>query len=90
MRAANIRNYSIYLRKLPDGNHYLFSYMEYVGDDFAGDMKRLAADPEVQRWWKLTDPCQEPLADREPASGGPRWRKCAIRISERRTTNRNA
>jgi L-rhamnose mutarotase len=60
------RNYSIYLRQLPDGKHYLFSYMEYVGDDFEGDLKRLGANPEVQRWWKLTDPCQEPLADRKP------------------------
>jgi len=65
VRGANIRNYSIYLRKLPDGKHYLFSYFEYVGDDFPGDMKRLAADPEVKRWWALTDPCQEPLADRK-------------------------
>jgi L-rhamnose mutarotase len=66
VRDANIRNYSIYLRKLPDGKFYLFSYLEYVGDDFQGDMKRLAANPEVQRWWKLTDPCQEPLPDRKP------------------------
>ena len=36
VREANIRNFSIYLRKLPDGKYYLFSYMEYVGDDFAG------------------------------------------------------
>jgi len=62
---ANIRNYSIYLRKLPDGNYYLFSYFEYVGHDFAGDMKRMAANPHVKRWWKLTDPCQKPLADRQ-------------------------
>jgi L-rhamnose mutarotase len=66
MREANIRNFSIYLHKLPDGKYYLFSYMEYVGDDFEGDMKRMAANPENQRWWKLTDPCQEPLPDRKP------------------------
>jgi L-rhamnose mutarotase len=65
LRTANIRNYSIYLRKLPDGKYYLFSYLEYVGDDFEGDMKRMAADPEVQRWWTFTDPCQEPLPDRQ-------------------------
>jgi hypothetical protein len=28
---CNIHNYSIYLRRLPDGNHYLFSYFEYTG-----------------------------------------------------------
>jgi L-rhamnose mutarotase len=66
LREANVRNYSIYLRKLPDGKYYLFSYMEYVGNDFQGDMQRMAANPETQRWWKLTDPCQEPLPDRQP------------------------
>ncbi|MGO9110937.1 MAG: L-rhamnose mutarotase [Thermoguttaceae bacterium] len=63
---ANIRNYSIYLRKLPDGNLYLFSYFEYVGDDFQADMAGMAADPSTKKWWKLTDPCQQPLADRKP------------------------
>jgi L-rhamnose mutarotase len=66
VREANIRNYSIYLRKLPDGNHYLFSYFEYAGHDFEGDMKRLAANAEVKRWWTFTDPCQKPLSDRKP------------------------
>jgi L-rhamnose mutarotase len=67
IQAANIRNYSIYLRKLPDGNYYLFAYFEYVGHDFAGDMQRMAANPQVKRWWSFTDPCQKPLADRKPA-----------------------
>lgn len=66
VRQSHIGNYSIYLRKLPDGRHYLFSYFEYAGSDFEADMKRLAANPDVKRWWKLTDPCQEPLADRKP------------------------
>ena len=65
IRDAKIRNYSIYLRKLPDGNYYLFSYLEYVGDDFKGDMARMAANPDVKRWWKVTDPCQTPLDDRK-------------------------
>lgn len=65
VKEANIRNYSIYLRKLPDGKYYLFSYLEYVGDDFKADMAKLAANPEAKRWWSLTDPCQEPLADRK-------------------------
>lgn len=61
---CNIRNYSIYLRTLPDGKHYLFSYLEYVGDDFEGDMANMAADSETQRWWDVCMPCQEPLDDR--------------------------
>jgi len=68
--ACNIRNYSIYLQRLGDGRLHLFSYFEYHGSDFAADMRKMAADPETQRWWKLTDPCQEPLAS--PA-GGEWW-----------------
>lgn len=61
---ANIRNYSIYLREMPDGNLYLFSYLEYTGADYALDMAKLAANPKVKEWWKLTDPCQQPLSSR--------------------------
>lgn len=56
---CNIRNYSIYLK---DG--YLFSYFEYTGSDFVSDIARMASDPVTQQWWKLTDPCQEPLETR--------------------------
>ena len=61
IRACNIRNYSIYHK---DG--LLFSYFEYHGRDFAADMQKMAADPKTQEWWKLTDPCQEPLETRQP------------------------
>ena len=64
IKQCNIQNYSIYLRKMPDGHYYLFSYFEYVGDDLTADMAQMAADPETQRWWELCKPCQEPLADR--------------------------
>jgi L-rhamnose mutarotase len=53
---CHIRNYSIFLR---DG--MLFSYLEYHGEDFPADMALMAQDPETQRWWALTDPCQEPV-----------------------------
>ena len=66
IKRCNIRNYSIFLRRLPDGKHYLFSYFEYVGADFAGDMARMAADPETQRWWAVCKPCHEPFSDRAP------------------------
>lgn len=61
---CNIRNYSIYLRKLPDGRYYLFSYFEYTGDDFAADGAKMAADPTTQKWWDVCIPCQAPLQDR--------------------------
>lgn len=64
IKACNIDNYSIYLRKLPDGKYYLFSYFEYVGEDFAADAAKMAADPATQKWWDECMPCQEPLPDR--------------------------
>lgn len=66
----NIRNFSIYLKEI-DGKLYLFSYYEYIGDDYEADMKRIAADPTTQRWWAETDPCQLPLS--EAAAKGEIW-----------------
>lgn len=66
IKACHIQNYSIYMRQLPDGNYYLFSYLEYVGSDFASDMAQMAADPETQRWWDVCKPCQVPLDNRLP------------------------
>ena len=63
---CNIRNYSIYLRQLDDGKPCLFSYFEYVGQDFAGDMSQMAADPTTQRWWAVCKPCQQPLNNLAP------------------------
>jgi L-fuconate dehydratase len=59
IQACNIRNYSIFRQ-----GTLLFAYFEYVGEDFAADMARMAADPKTQAWWKLTDPLQEPLPNR--------------------------
>jgi L-rhamnose mutarotase len=65
LRAAHMTNYSIFLR---DG--FLFSYLEYTGDDYAADLARVAQDETTQRWWRLTDPCQEAL---DTAADGERW-----------------
>jgi len=59
IRECNIRNYSIYHK---DG--YLFSYFEYYGKDFKADMAKMAADPTTQKWWKVCEPCQDPLPTR--------------------------
>jgi L-rhamnose mutarotase len=64
IKDCHIRNYSIYLREVEKGQYLLFSYFEYTGDDLAADMARMAADPETQRWWKETDPCQAPIPTR--------------------------
>lgn len=66
IKDCHIRNYSIFLRRLPDGRHYLFSYFEYTGTDFSADMARMAADPTTREWWNVCMPCQEPLPDRAP------------------------
>lgn len=66
IRESNISNYSIYLRKLPDGGHYLFSYFEYAGTNFAEDMSRMGKHPVTQRWWAECLPCLELLPDRAP------------------------
>ena len=62
IRRANIRNYSIFRH-----GTQLFAYYEYVGEDYAGDMAAMAADPIVQDWWRLTDAMQEPLPERDPS-----------------------
>lgn len=63
--ASNIRNYSIYHRRLDDGEHYLFSHYEYHGDDYEADMAKMAADPATRRWWDVCMPCQTPLDSRQ-------------------------
>lgn len=54
LRQQNVTNYSIYRH-----GDLLFSYFEYVGEDYDADMAAIAADPETQRWWEVTDPMQE-------------------------------
>lgn len=65
----HIRNYSIFITQL-EGKTYLFSYYEYTGTDYEQDMRSVAADPETQRWWRATDPCQIQLPGRAP---GANW-----------------
>ena len=69
IRQSNIQNYSIYVTEIR-GQKYLFSYFEYVGTDLEADMKAMADDPETQRWWQETDPCQIQLPGRQP---GANW-----------------
>jgi len=70
IKACHIQNFSIHEREI-EGKLYLFAYLEYAGTNFAADMDRMAADPETQRWWKETDPCQSPLPD--AAAAGKIW-----------------
>jgi L-rhamnose mutarotase len=49
-------NYSIYRY-----SELLFSYMEYVGDDFNADMAGMAARPSTP-WWAVCMPLQRPFS----------------------------
>jgi L-rhamnose mutarotase len=56
---SNIRNYSIYRF-----GEVLFSYFEYVGDNYEADMAAMAADPTTQEWWAVCSPLQRPFDER--------------------------
>ncbi len=59
IHACNIRNYTIFRH-----GQTLFAYFEYIGEDYAADMQKMAADPKTREWWAHTDPLQEALPDR--------------------------
>ncbi|MEI8126688.1 MAG: L-rhamnose mutarotase [Actinomycetota bacterium] len=60
-----VTNYSIFFR---DG--MLFSYLEFVGDDYEASMAAIAEHQVTKDWWKLTDPCQVAV---DTASPGEWW-----------------
>ena len=66
LQASHFTNYSIYLRR-PE--NLLIAYYEYTGDDLAADQAAIAADPETQRWWSITDPMQHPLSSMPETTG---------------------
>lgn len=57
---CNIKNYSIYYK-----DEQLFAYFEYVGDDYAADMAKMAADETTQQWWDVCMPLQKPFDNRK-------------------------
>ncbi|WP_283148838.1 L-rhamnose mutarotase [Silvimonas soli] len=67
LTAANVKNYSIFLR---EPENLLFGYWEYHGTDFAADMQSIADQEVTRRWWALCAPCQVPLASR---ADGEHW-----------------
>lgn len=60
---CGIRNFSIFIK-----GETLFSYFEYVGDNYAADMEKL--DILTAKWLKETDSCQEPVKE---AAKGELW-----------------
>jgi L-rhamnose mutarotase len=61
IRDHHITNYSIFYRK-----GMLFSYFEYLGDDFDGDMAKIQAHPKTKEWNAVMNPMQIPMPDRKP------------------------
>lgn len=56
----HLNNFSIFLSQI-DGKWYEFGYYEYTGDDYEGDMAKLAAEPRNIAWLQKTDAMQVPL-----------------------------
>jgi L-rhamnose mutarotase len=65
----HLRNFSIFLTRLDDGNYYEFGYYEYKGNNFEADMDSLDAEPRNKDWLKICDPMQIPL------KGETSWKK---------------
>ena len=63
IKQCNIENFSIFNKKLRSGEHYLFLYFEYTGEDIEADFAKMAADPKTQEWWAVCEPCLRPLDD---------------------------
>lgn len=57
----HLRNFSIFMTKLEDGNYYEFGYYEYTGNNYDADMSALDAEPRNKEWLKICDPMQIPL-----------------------------
>jgi L-rhamnose mutarotase len=62
---SEITNFTIFLH-----GDLLFSYLEYVGDDFERAQGLISADPESQLWSDITSPLQRPI---ETAGDGEWW-----------------
>ncbi|KAL7899790.1 hypothetical protein HDV63DRAFT_403020 [Trichoderma sp. SZMC 28014] len=74
IKDCGIEDYNIFY---DDGLGLLFASFRYVGYDYAGDMEKMAGNPKVREWWKLTDSMQESLVEGAVSSeaGEPSWWK---------------
>ena len=60
IKDCNISDYSIYL---DEQYMILFATMKYNGSDLDADMEKMRANPEVRRWWEMTDGMQESFVE---------------------------
>ena len=76
---SNIRNYSIFLR-----DEVLLGHFDYVGDDYAADMRSIAANSRIREWCQLTRPMQYPLPECAEDEWWACFRSCVPRARRRR------
>ena len=70
IKKSHIRNYSISVARI-GGRSFLFSYMEYTGDNLEVDFSAMADDATTRdKWWPLTDACQSVI---EGTPEGSQW-----------------
>ena len=65
LSTANMRNFSIFMERMPDGKLYLFGYYEYHGSNYKADMATLDSEERNKEWLAMTDPMQIPLPGQE-------------------------
>ena len=52
LESCHIHHYSISLK-----GDEVFTYYEYTGEDFEGDMARMDSSEVMQHWWTFSKPC---------------------------------
>ena len=89
IKDCNLENYSIFHKELPGGEHWLFSYVEYVGDDFRPTWRGW---PPIRRC-SVGGPSASPASIRSrscrPARFGHRWSRSSF-LSSLFTTTKNS
>lgn len=60
-----------------DNTGILFASFKYVGYNYEGDMQKMAENPKVREWWKMTDGYQQSFVPGAKSSeaGTPSWWK---------------
>jgi len=73
IKDCNISDYSIFL---DETSMTLFATMKYTGTDLDADMEKMRANPEVRKWWEMTDSMQESFNEGATGSTGkvPWWK----------------
>jgi L-rhamnose mutarotase len=61
LKKYHLRNFSIFMTQLDDGNFYEFGYYEYWGSNYKKDMEELSNEPRNIEWLEICDPMQIPL-----------------------------